>query len=442
MHAPRHLAFTLLVALTTLDACVNTLYLADETPGGDAGPDQRGTDTTSAPACNDPKGVTLGPCCAPGDPQCPAAKVSALTAGWYHTCALAAGTVYCWGDNQALQIGDGDVQTPSRTAPAQVSGLRSVQSVEAGAYHNCALVNNQAYCWGANWFGAVGDGTLSDRATPVPITLPAPAIALALGHHFSCALLDRDGDTSSGEEVWCWGINEHGELGAASSDACPDDQGQRRSCALQPQRAALDALGALTIRSLAAYGDFACIATAAGAVYCWGTNEFGTLGDGDASGVSSVAPVLPTALDTGVSAIVGGGHHACAIKDGALLCWGANWYGQQGTGAWGGPRRQPGPVTGIVSPRSVHSGYEHLCAIDGNGDVSCWGRNDKNQISAQASANCDGMPCEPQPLRVETLSCDQATQVAGGWYHTCALSSTGCVRCRGDGAFGKPTTAP
>jgi alpha-tubulin suppressor-like RCC1 family protein len=99
----------------------------------------------------------------------PAAVVS-VTAGDQHTCALiAGGEVWCWGSNFNGQLGRGTIGGTS-SAPAVVSGGLSFVALTAGTAHTCGrTTNGSLYCWGGNAFGQLGDGTQSDRATPVRV---------------------------------------------------------------------------------------------------------------------------------------------------------------------------------------------------------------------------------------------------------------------------------
>lgn len=94
-----------------------------------------------------------------------------IVAGQSHTCAVtAAGGAKCWGYNGNSTLGDGT--STDRTTPVDVSGLtNSVTSISAGSSHTCAVTTaSSAKCWGINNNGQLGDSTTANRATPVDVT--------------------------------------------------------------------------------------------------------------------------------------------------------------------------------------------------------------------------------------------------------------------------------
>jgi alpha-tubulin suppressor-like RCC1 family protein len=136
------------------------------------------------------------------------AGVQMTATGWGHTCALATGgTLQCWGLNDQGQLGTGE--TVARFAPTTIPFPGpTIQAIAAGSLHTCALtLSGTVFCWGRNSEGQVGDGTTANRLTPVQVGgLPGRAIMIASGAYHTCALLeDRTG--------YCWGQNTYGEVG-------------------------------------------------------------------------------------------------------------------------------------------------------------------------------------------------------------------------------------
>ena len=138
-----------------------------------------------------------------------ASEVSAVNAGWAHTCGITGSdrVAKCWGNNEFGQLGDGT--TERRTTPVEVSGLAGgVRAIATGGYHTCAVTAaGGASCWGWNRYGQLGDGTMIGHITPTGVSgLTSGVAALAAGRVHSCAL------TTSGG-VKCWGANMYGQLG-------------------------------------------------------------------------------------------------------------------------------------------------------------------------------------------------------------------------------------
>lgn len=141
-------------------------------------------------------------------------EIAAVDTGGVHTCApTTEGGVACWGSNTSGQLGDGT--TTGRYGPGDVSGLTSgVASIAAGLEYTCALTvpEDGVKCWGHNGVGALGDGSSTDRHTPVDVSgLDSGATAIATGSYHTCAVTTAGG-------VKCWGSNWDGELGDGTND--------------------------------------------------------------------------------------------------------------------------------------------------------------------------------------------------------------------------------
>ena len=118
---------------------------------------------------------------------------------------LGDGTARCWGNNWFGQLGDGT--TTERHTPVAVSGLSNAVAIAAGNYHTCAVLGDgTARCWGRNDYGQLGDGTTTERHTPVAVSGLTNAVAVSAGGDHTCAVLS-DGTAR------CWGDNSDGQLG-------------------------------------------------------------------------------------------------------------------------------------------------------------------------------------------------------------------------------------
>jgi alpha-tubulin suppressor-like RCC1 family protein len=217
-------------------------------------------------------------------------------------------------------------------------------------------------------------------------------------------------------DVECWGDNESGELGDGSttSSAVPVKvQGL-------PEAASQVSTGLGT----------ACALTKSGAVWCWGYNADGELGDGT-EGTISTRPVPVTGLGSGVTALSVGGQVACAIEqDGSAACWGDG----SDTGLIGNGMTIDAPVpvqpTGLSSDvTSVSVGTNAACAVQ-RGDVLCWGGYDNNGELGNGT-----LDSSETPVRVKGLP-SGITSVSVGQDYACALTAGGAVMCWGDGTYG------
>jgi alpha-tubulin suppressor-like RCC1 family protein len=284
-----------------------------------------------------------------------ASVVSGVAAGTYHTCALTiAGGVKCWGGNANGQLGDGT--TAQHPAPVDVIGLSGgVEALGAGYHSNCVLLSTGGVqCWGGNILGQLGDGTTTDRPTPVDVIgLSSGVRSIAVGLQHVCALMDAGG-------VKCWGSNFAGQLG----DGTTTDRFTPVDMKGLPGG----------IVALAAGSASTCALTQKGGVKCWGSNSAGTLGDG--TGIDRLWPVNVSGLSSGVLAITLGHDHACALMDGGRVkCWGWNVDGQLGDGTKI-TRYAPVDVIGLEGGAvALAAGIFHSCAILESGGVMCWGNN-------------------------------------------------------------------
>lgn len=348
----------------------------------------------------------------------PGMAITAVTAGFNHSCALTnGGGVICWGNNDYGQLGDGT--TTSRLTPVAVVGLSSgVVAIEAAGFYTCALTSSGGMkCWGQNAYGMLGDGTTTNQSIPVNVSgLTTGVAAISAGYNSTCAL------TTSGG-VKCWGYNGDGRVGDGTT--------------VSPRLTPVNVSGLTSgVTALTTGTRHTCALTTSGGMKCWGTNPYGQLGDGTTT--NRLTPVDVSGLLSGVAAISAGEQHTCArTTAGGIKCWGANTNGQLGDGTTT-QRLTAVNVSGMTSGVSaISTGNFHTCARTTSGGMKCWGNNGQGQLGDGTSTQ------RLTPVDVSGLT-SGATAIAPGLSHTCALTIGGRVKCWGEnytfGRLGDGTT--
>ena len=340
-----------------------------------------------------------------------------ISTAYINTCAvLNDGSLYCWGDNTYGQIGDGT--TTDRLSPVQVGTDTWIGAV-GNKLGTCGIKSDRSlWCWGYNGWGTVGDGTTTDRTEPVEVDLGANKTVRAIADidamNFNVCAILNDGVTK------CWGENYDGYgvggvfLGVSGQQNSPTTV------------SAFDYLGQ-GIRTIESGLRHSCAITNDGQLYCWGNNADGQVGNGNPSGWSTVVNV-PLDLDPNVTAesVALGNWHTCAIlNDGSVKCWGWNSFGQLGDGTTT-DRDTPVSVTLGSEAVSITSGGFHTCVILADGELNCWGSNGSGEIG-------DGTTTDrTSPTAVDVGAGMTAVSVEGGDNHTCAILNDGSVNCWGE----------
>ena len=281
----------------------------------------------------------------------------------------------------------------------------NIVAVSAGSESQCSLSADGAVaCWGSSKFGQLGPKaptTGSASAVPYHVTLPGPAIQLASGASFNCALL-------SNGDLACWGKNSFRQLGAAIAfSATPLISGFTK------------------LAQVAAGGFHVCAVAKNSLVECNGSNASGQLGDGSTVDGSSSSLFGATAVTAGLA-------HTCALTvDGRVACWGNNTQGQLGNGTFINGL-SPSAVALPAPAVEVAASKNGTCARLSTGAVYCWGNNGAGELGNNATLDVSATP-------VPVVGISHATRLvsASQAHHVCAQMQDLTVRCWGYNNFGQ-----
>jgi alpha-tubulin suppressor-like RCC1 family protein len=338
--------------------------------------------------------------------------------GGEFTCAVSAGRVYCWGNNETGNLGNGT--TTSSVAPVLVSGIRGATQVAGSGSFSCALIGDGTIrCWGFADYGELGDGvTRRYGAVPVEVAGISNAIQVSANWETGCALL-ADGS------VKCWGLNDDGSLGNGSLWFESD--------------VPVSVSGISTATQISVGYDSACARLSDGSLKCWGSNRDGELGDGltnhghnDGDGDFSPLPVSVSGISSAISVSAGVSYACALLADGSMRCWGSSEGGVLGDGLTrhghhdsDGADFSPSPVTvrGISGADLIAAGGSISCARLSGGTLKCWGGESWGGLG-------DGtMTSSTSPVTV--IGASSPTALALGWDHSCAILPSGQLKCWG-----------
>lgn len=309
--------------------------------------------------------------------------------------------------------GDLGLSSDTSRLPMPSAPYVGAAAIATGNSHTCGLMTSGGVkCWGWNFYDQLGDGTNMQRLTPINVIgLTSGVIAITAAESHTCALTATGG-------VKCWGSNNYAELGNGTT--------------IQPWMP-VDVTGLTSgVSAIAAGGSRACALMMSGGVKCWGFNDNGQLGDGgggDPCGVGSVCRLTPvdvSGLTTGVNAISAGEFHTCALMaSGGVKCWGLNQGGRLGDGTTI-DRSTPVDVSGLTSGViAISAGGSHTCALTTSSGIKCWGFNYYGQLGDGTTIN------RYTPVDVSGLTSSVSAISAGIVEHTCALMTSGGVKCWG-----------
>jgi len=340
----------------------------------------------------------------------PPASVTSIWGGARSSILLKSdGTVWDFGFNWFGKLGDGTVSigpdySNDRHTPIEVHGagnagyLNSIKAIMGGESHNFALKNDgTVWAWGWNKMHQLGDGTTIDRYTPVQVSGLTSIIALG-GRGYHSLALKSDGT------VWAWGWNTSGQLGDGT---------------ILTQTVPVQVVGLLNPAAITGGGFFSLALMPDHTLRAWGRNQYGQLGDKTTVERHSPVPVDVTSGLTNTIGVSAGWFHAVALSwDHTVWTWGDNKNGRLGDGSTNNSS-VPVYVSGLSDVIQVSAGDCSTAALKSDGTVWTWGCNESGELG-------DGTFTErPTPVQVKGLT--GVIAIAARDYHNLAIKSDGSV---------------
>lgn len=354
--------------------------------------------------------------------------VASVVAGEGHSCLRTlGGRVYCWGSNGEGQLGTGDFL--DAFVATQVNTTARFDSLAVGlGLHTCGVTaQGEAYCWGDNAMNQIGTGPAA-QATPRLVSPGFVVGRMALGYGHTCALGTQGA-------LACWGDNSLGQLGDGSfeSSAAP-------RVVAQGERATGE-----TFAQIATGWAHTCALSTSQKVYCWGDNTMGQIGADPALAPELTEPTLVALVGTPVGVTAGADFSCAWMQGGALYCWGGNLMGQLGENPFVlSSSSTPVEVSLNASVAEASAGGYHICARTNVSELYCWGNNDLGQLG---TAEEDMF--QPLPMRVGASQNMLFLTAEAGLSHTCAATPMGDAYCWGDNTYaqlgddsGQPSDVP
>jgi alpha-tubulin suppressor-like RCC1 family protein len=288
--------------------------------------------------------------------------------------------VLAWGYNHFGQLGNGTRTDRHTPVPVKLPKGTRVTAVRAGCNHSLALTSTgSVLAWGDNFGGALGDGTTTNRSKPVKVKF-ARGIkikAISAGGEFSLAL------TTAGK-VLAWGDNPFGQLGDGTTTSRH-----------KPVRVKFP--GGTVIKNIAGGGFHALAISTAGLLFAWGLNAAGELGDG--TNINHAVPERIIILLKGVGPITGmfaGCYHTVVLtSSGAVLAWGDNFYGQLGNGTTTSSNIavRTNLLVGLTL-KAVSAGCFDSYALTTSGRLLAWGINGSGELGDGSTVGIADSPVE------------------------------------------------
>ena len=322
---------------------------------------------------------------------------------------------WAWGSNGNGRLGDGTIV--SKSSPVSVvGGITNWAQVSAGDDHSLGVTSTGiAYAWGSNGNGRLGDGTIVSKSSPVSVVggITNWSQVSAGGYHSL-------GVTSTGI-AYAWGANGEGRLGDGTTVA---------------KSSPVSVIGGITNWVQVSTGfSHSLGVTSTGIAYAWGSNGNGRLGDGTIG--SKTSPVSVIGGITNWSQVSAGGYHSLGVTStGIAYAWGSNGHGQLGDGTTGTKFSPVSVVGGITNWSQVSAGRSHSLGLTSTGIAYAWGANGYGRLGDGTTVS------KSSPVSV-IGGITNWSQVSAGYRHSLGVTSTGIAYAwgsNGNGRLGDGTT--
>lgn len=305
--------------------------------------------------------------------------------------------------------------------PARVSDTLKFTAVATGYHHSCALqADGSAWCWGSNEHGQLGSSAPMERCAGGQFPCSGTPLQVESSVRFTqlAASIRHTCGLDAAGQASCWGFGQGGQLG----------DGQRTDSSVPVAVAGGHEFSAI---ATSVGGSVTCALTKTGTAWCWGPDFDGVLGNGTRDGSAVPAHVATSMAFISISV---GQQHACGVvSTGDAYCWGVNWFGQLGVGSAGGDgglfrSTTPVPVSGGLIFSQIAAGGEQTCALTTTGKAYCWGLD---HLTGMKGAR--GYLSAPVAVDGDTTY----SAISAGFTHTCALGASGTVDCWGENFGGE-----
>jgi alpha-tubulin suppressor-like RCC1 family protein len=320
---------------------------------------------------------------------------------------------------------------------------------QSTVWHNsaCALRRSgKVACWGT-FYGKMNRAGQEWSQKPVELPFDDVATIAASPQGVTCA-------ARRGGIITCWGersgnaekrssdgikwLEDVAHIDAVALSLSHTDLWSTNGCALErsshvwcfnldsnhPQQGGARVAGvsdAIGIGASYLLDKYACALLRDGRVLCWGENRYGQLGDGTTN--DRVLPGAVSGLTDAISLSVADDHACAETRAGKVMCWGSNSDGQIGDGT-GRFIKSASTVPGIHDAVEVACGDPITCVRHRDGHISCWG-------GAQDQTR-DRSRLSPSPV----IGITDAVAISAGYKYACAVMKDGKIRCFQSGAFG------